>query len=85
MAAEWICDGCGKREPGIATESGWMRPRDWYERNFSVKEDGTEAAGVFAPRGPQRGTFKTILTACSRRCIETVATKSGGHSLVMPL
>jgi hypothetical protein len=86
MAAEWVCDGCGKREPGIPTQGGgWKKPHEWYERNLSVKEDGTEAAGMFGPRGPESGTFKTILTACSRACIDRVAAKTATHSLVMPI
>lgn len=79
MSAEWICDGCGKRAEGVATQSGWIRPYEWYERHLSVKDDGTEA-GLFS-----RGTFKTILTACSRCCVETVAAKNGAHSVVLPI
>ena len=86
MATEWICDGCGRREPGVPSQlTGWHKPHDWFERNFNVKDDGSEAEGVFGPRGPERGTFKTILTACSRRCIDLVAAKTGSHSLVLPI
>lgn len=42
MSAEFICDGCGKREVGKALRSGgWSRPSDWYER---TDEDGTQTA-----------------------------------------
>ncbi len=42
MATEWICDGCGKREPGTPTRSGdWIKPRYWYER---ADEDGIQTA-----------------------------------------
>lgn len=34
MAAEIICDGCGKRAPAVAGADGhWHKPRDWYERS----------------------------------------------------
>jgi hypothetical protein len=86
MSAEWICDGCGKRAPGTPTQhAGWVKPRDWYERNLSVKPDGSEAAGVFGPRGPEEGMFKTILTACSRECIDRVAAKTGTHGICLPI
>jgi hypothetical protein len=33
MAAESICDGCGKREPMLMSPSGnWFKPKEWYER-----------------------------------------------------
>lgn len=86
MAAEWICDGCGKRAPGRPTQlDGWKKPDLWFSRNLSLKEDGTEAGGIFSARGPEAGTFKTILDACSRECIARVAAKVGGHSLVLPV
>jgi hypothetical protein len=34
MAAEWICDGCGKRARGEAGADGrYHKPRLWYERS----------------------------------------------------
>ncbi len=34
MAAEIICDGCGKREKMIAGKLGnWHKPDDWYQRS----------------------------------------------------
>ena len=85
MSAEWICDGCGKRERGVASQyDGWCKPPDWYERNLSVKADGTEAEGIFGTRGPEQGTFKTILSACSRECVDRVSAKIGTHGLVAP-
>ena len=42
MAAEWICDGCGKREPGVATRMGrWIKPSHWFERSDN---DGIQSA-----------------------------------------
>lgn len=39
---EFICDGCGKREPGFCNRSGdWFKPADWYERS---DDDGTQTA-----------------------------------------
>jgi len=84
---EWICDGCGKREPGVPTPDGWRKPNEWFQRNYSVKPDGSEADGIFAPRGPspQPVTFKTILSACSRDCIGLVAAKNKTHDIVFPI
>jgi hypothetical protein len=82
MAAEWICDGCGKRAPGSPSQhGGWHKPHDWFERNYSVTEDGAEADVLFG----RNGTFKTILSACSRACIEKVAAKTRSHSVVIPI
>lgn len=44
MAAEWICDGCGKRAPGVFWPKGdhnWHKPEKWYERS---DEDGIQSA-----------------------------------------
>lgn len=43
MAAEWICDGCGKREPAMVAgiPKKFMKPRDWYERS---DDDGVQTA-----------------------------------------
>ena len=42
MAAESICDGCGKRAPMLAGRDGrWRKPRNWYERS---DEDGIQTA-----------------------------------------
>jgi len=40
---EYICDGCGRREPATpATETGrWLKPRGWYERS---DDDGIQTA-----------------------------------------
>lgn len=40
---EYICDGCGKREPGVPIpESGrWAKPHAWFERSDS---DGIQTA-----------------------------------------
>jgi hypothetical protein len=65
MACEFICDGCGKREPGVyyhAGDNNWHKPQHWYER---ADKDGAQ-------------------DACSRRCIEAIAEKSGKTSLVAP-
>lgn len=63
MMVEYICDGCGKREPGHEDRSGNAhKPRSWYQR---TDDDGTQ-------------------TACSRKCIETIAEKSGKSAVVAP-
>lgn len=42
MAAEAICDGCGKRAPMVATQSGnWIKPYTWFERS---DKDGIQTA-----------------------------------------
>ncbi|HXH05867.1 MAG TPA: hypothetical protein VNI83_04680 [Vicinamibacterales bacterium] len=41
MGAEFICDGCGRREPGWADPvyGFWHKPHHWYQRTDS--SDGT--------------------------------------------
>lgn len=86
MAAEWICDGCGKREPGVATQhAGWIKPSLWYERNLHRHADGAEDEGIFGSRFKEPSAFDTILTACSRECVDAVAKKTKSHSLVLPV
>ena len=41
MACEFICDGCGKRQPGFNNGRNWFKPRDWYERSDG---DGIQTA-----------------------------------------
>lgn len=42
MAAESICDGCGKRAPMVAGLNGqWFKPRSWFQRS---DEDGIQTA-----------------------------------------
>lgn len=42
MAAEAICDGCGKREPMIDGETGThLKPFKWYQRS---DKDGIQLA-----------------------------------------
>lgn len=42
MAAEIICDGCGKRAPMETGNLGtWHKPRHWYERS---DDDGIQSA-----------------------------------------
>lgn len=42
MAAESICDGCGKRAPMEQGELGtWHKPRLWFERS---DDDGIQTA-----------------------------------------
>lgn len=64
MAVEFVCDGCGKREPGVASAGvhRWIKPRAWFQRS----DDG-------------------IQDACSRKCIEVIAEKSGKTSVVLPI
>lgn len=38
MAAESICDGCGKRAPMEPRHFGWCKPHNWFER---MDKDGT--------------------------------------------
>lgn len=42
MAAEWICDGCGKRVPAVRVGNGWGKPTSWYQR--ADDEDGIQDA-----------------------------------------
>ena len=41
MAVEYICDGCGKREPAMFANRAWHKPRVWYQR---MDEDGVQDA-----------------------------------------
>lgn len=41
MAAEWICDGCGKRAPGVPAGGNWYKPDSWFERS---DDDGIQTA-----------------------------------------
>lgn len=41
MAAEFICDGCGKREPAVPGAHSWAKPPQWFERG---DEDGIQDA-----------------------------------------
>jgi hypothetical protein len=36
MAAEIVCDGCGRRAPMIAVGRDWRKPRDWFERSDKI-------------------------------------------------
>lgn len=42
MAVEYICDGCGKREPAAMTDDGRpMKPWNWFGRH---DKDGQQVA-----------------------------------------
>lgn len=42
MACEFICDGCGKREPAQLSEGGeYMKPWHWFGRR---DKDGPQVA-----------------------------------------
>jgi len=41
MAAESICDGCGKRAPMDHYHGKWFKPNSWFERS---DEDGCQTA-----------------------------------------
>ena len=41
MAAEIICDGCGKRLPMLNFNGTWFKPSSWYERS---DENGIQSA-----------------------------------------
>jgi len=41
MACEFICDGCGKREPADFNGREWAKPSSWYQRS---NEDGVQDA-----------------------------------------
>lgn len=32
MAAEYVCDGCGKRAPAEPGVYNWCKPEEWYQR-----------------------------------------------------
>lgn len=65
MAVIFVCDACGKREPGTHNGLSWLKPSAWFTR---TTKDG-----------------KTILTACSRGCVERINTDRGEHTAVIPL
>lgn len=42
MGCEFICDGCGKREPAEEGAGGnWLKPYSWFQRS---DEDGIQVA-----------------------------------------
>jgi hypothetical protein len=41
MAAEFICDGCGKRAKGNEAGDHYIKPYDWYQRS---DKDGIQLA-----------------------------------------
>jgi len=41
MPCEFICDGCGKRAPGVSNGQNWFKPSSWYERS---DKDGIQTA-----------------------------------------
>lgn len=41
MAAEIICDGCGKRQPMHNNGINWFKPGPWFER---ADKDGIQSA-----------------------------------------
>lgn len=41
MAAEIICDGCGKRSKMPAYHGNWFKPDSWFERS---DDDGIQSA-----------------------------------------
>lgn len=41
MAAESICDGCGKRAPMENWHGTWHKPHSWFERS---DKDGCQTA-----------------------------------------
>ena len=73
MAAEIICDGCGKRAKMILGATGnWFKPGDWYERTQFVEEPdgsaGRSATGLSAPASASRKSArKRATTRPSRR------------------
>jgi len=77
MAAMWICDGCGRQQPGSVGRGGWQKPISWYEKTVYEKEE----AGF----GMDLGEVKAVLSACSRECIAKAAKSHGVHSLVLPV
>lgn len=75
MAAEIICDGCGRRAPMIVGATGnWYKPGNWYERT-QFQEDA----------GGRLGRPVRNWTACSRECIEKLAKEDKSHGLVLPV
>lgn len=44
MACEYVCDGCGKRAPGVFYPNGtpgWHKPNSWFSRQ---DKDGVQDA-----------------------------------------
>jgi hypothetical protein len=74
VAAEIICDGCGKRAKMILGATGnWFKPGDWYERTQFVEE----------PDG-RLGRPIRNWSVCSRECIEKVRKETGDNTPIAP-
>lgn len=72
MAAEIICDGCGKRVPmDTAYDGRHIKPRNWYER--------TDFNGMESPKKAVR-----TWSACSRECIEKIRKETGDATPIAP-
>lgn len=68
MAAEVICDGCGKRAAMEYCNRAFVKPEKWYQH-------------IIAETGAEEGR---ILVACSRSCIERIAEETGETAVVWP-
>ena len=61
MAVEFVCDGCGKREPGEVWPGGTFKPSHWYTRK---DDDGTQHAcsrECIAKAAAKSGKTSTVL------------------------
>ena len=62
MAAEFICDGCGKRVMATQGPHGqWLKPHSWYQRS---DEDGIQVAcsrACIARTSEKSGKTKVVL------------------------
>ena len=38
MPVEFICEGCGKRAPGVRANGRWFKPHLWYEIGWDAKD-----------------------------------------------
>ena len=72
MSVQYICDGCGRIEPGTWSGHSWVRPR--------VARGLSGGGGEWWTRQDKDGQQH----ACSRNCIEKIASDKGVTGIVAP-
>lgn len=43
MSVIFVCDGCGKREPGYYNGRYWCKPLKWYSKNINNGDSAVHA------------------------------------------
>lgn len=71
MSVKYICDGCGKEEPGEHHPGGVFKPSDWFSRCIW--------------EGDERRQYPRWLFACSRECVEKINEKSDDPMPILPI